>query len=94
MCADCLHVGPLTIRVGSVSDSVAYHWISIPLDGLPSRASVGEDPLYPDVTRCPRVGGTQGAFPSLRGRERKSGGQEGVFKGGTGRRGRQTAIRM
>ena len=49
-----LHVGPLTIREQAVSDS-CLPFALLPLLGLPGWASVGEEVLSPDGTRCPRA---------------------------------------
>lgn len=49
-------------------DSVSYCWVTFVVPELPSWALGGEDMPSPAVTRCPRVGCTQGEgdFPSLR----------------------------
>jgi hypothetical protein len=45
-----LHVCPLRTETRAVFDSVACLWIPIPLVGLPSQTSVGEDVLSPATT--------------------------------------------
>ena len=51
-----LHVGPLTIGVRAVSDSVVYHWIPFPFAGLPGWISAEEDSFSLAVTGCHRMG--------------------------------------
>jgi hypothetical protein len=73
-------VGPLTTVAGSVSDSVACHWIL--LHWLPAWASLGEM-LSPAGTRCSRVGWYPRVFPF----SEKKGRGGSTYRGRTGRRG-------
>jgi hypothetical protein len=57
-----LNVGPLTSGVGTISNSVACHWIPSPIPGQPACTPVGEGVPSPvGDLRCEMV--PKGGFP-------------------------------
>jgi hypothetical protein len=65
-----LHVDLLTIKVRAVSDSIAFHWLPLPLHELPSWVSVKKDYSVLLGLDLPGHYGTQGEV-IMRGRINK-----------------------